>query len=159
MRRKNEELAQACRDKSRRLLQTQELYDKVKRKAEISQIQRAASDAVDTSLHVAPQLHKYQQRQNLDLNTQPAFRLNCDRTEAFGLDSGISTAMSRGIDEDRWPSGARIAHCRSVPKTRQPFQSDNHVQPGISTARVVPMCVRDWAMVRLLESLAMQLIR
>ncbi|KAJ6443120.1 nucleoside diphosphatase [Purpureocillium lavendulum] len=35
MRRKNDELAQAYKDKSRKLLQTQELYDRVKRKVEM----------------------------------------------------------------------------------------------------------------------------
>lgn len=52
--RKNEELAQAFREKSRRLLQTQELYDKVKRKAEMGDIQRAACDAVDSSIISVP---------------------------------------------------------------------------------------------------------
>ena len=51
LRRKNDELVQAYKDKSRKLLQTQELYDKAKRKAEIGLIQRAASDAVDSTLN------------------------------------------------------------------------------------------------------------
>lgn len=50
LRRKNEELAQAYKDKNRKLLQTQELYDKLKRKAMLGHIQDAASDAVDTTL-------------------------------------------------------------------------------------------------------------
>ena len=50
MRRKNEELAAKYHDKNRKFLQIQELYDKVKRQAEKSDIQRAASDAVDASL-------------------------------------------------------------------------------------------------------------
>ncbi|ROW08097.1 hypothetical protein VPNG_06135 [Cytospora leucostoma] len=51
LRRKNDELNQAYKDKSRKLLQTQELYDKLKRRAMLGQIQDAASDAVDTTLH------------------------------------------------------------------------------------------------------------
>lgn len=50
LRRKNDELNQAYKDKSRKLLQTQELYDKLKRRAMLGQIQDAASDAVDTTL-------------------------------------------------------------------------------------------------------------
>lgn len=50
LRRKNEELAQAYKEKNRKLLQTQELYDKLKRKAMLGHIQDAASDAVDTTL-------------------------------------------------------------------------------------------------------------
>ncbi|KUI55206.1 hypothetical protein VP1G_02536 [Cytospora mali] len=50
LRRKNDELTQAYKDKNRKLLQTQELYDKLKRKAMLGQIQDAATDAVDTTL-------------------------------------------------------------------------------------------------------------
>ncbi|KKY36006.1 putative e3 ubiquitin-protein ligase ccnb1ip1 [Diaporthe ampelina] len=50
LRRKNEELSQAYKEKNRKLLQTQELYDKLKRKAMLGHIQDAASDAVDTTL-------------------------------------------------------------------------------------------------------------
>ncbi|KAK8052169.1 cyclin [Apiospora rasikravindrae] len=45
---KNAELAQAYKDKNRKLLQVQELYDKLKRKAMLGQIQDAAEDAVDS---------------------------------------------------------------------------------------------------------------
>lgn len=51
LRRKNEELAQAFRDKSRKHSQTQELYDKLKRRVMLGQVQNAASDAVDHTIH------------------------------------------------------------------------------------------------------------
>lgn len=54
LRRKYDELAQAYKDKNRKLLQAQELYDKLKRKAMLGQIQDAASDAVDTTLQGGP---------------------------------------------------------------------------------------------------------
>jgi E3 ubiquitin-protein ligase CCNP1IP1 len=47
LQRKNEELLQAYREKSRKYLQTQELYDKLKRRAMLGQVQNAASDVVD----------------------------------------------------------------------------------------------------------------
>lgn len=53
LRRKNEELAQAFRDKSRKHSQTQELYDKLKRRVMLSQVQNAASDAVDHTIHTS----------------------------------------------------------------------------------------------------------
>lgn len=52
--RKNEELTQAYKEKNRKLLQTQELYDKIKRKAMLGQIQDAAEDAIDSTLHGSP---------------------------------------------------------------------------------------------------------
>ncbi|KAL7951128.1 hypothetical protein V8C42DRAFT_138701 [Trichoderma barbatum] len=55
LQRKNDELAEIIRDKSRKLSQTQELYTKVKRKAELGQIERAACDAVDNSIRSVPQ--------------------------------------------------------------------------------------------------------
>ena len=51
--RKNEELAQAFKEKSRKLLQTQELYDKLKRKAMLGQMQDAASEAIDSTIQAA----------------------------------------------------------------------------------------------------------
>ncbi|KAH9897305.1 hypothetical protein F4778DRAFT_255454 [Xylariomycetidae sp. FL2044] len=53
MRKKNEELAQAFKEKNRKLLQTQELYDKLKRKAMLGQLQDAAENAVDSTIHEA----------------------------------------------------------------------------------------------------------
>ena len=53
LRRKNEELAQAFRDKSRKHSQTQELYDKLKRRVMLGQVQSAASDAVDNTIHAS----------------------------------------------------------------------------------------------------------
>ncbi|KAI1336042.1 cyclin B1 interacting protein-like protein 1 [Xylariaceae sp. FL0016] len=51
LRKKNEELALAFKDKNKKLLQTQELYDKLKRKAMLGQMQDAAEHAVDSQLH------------------------------------------------------------------------------------------------------------
>jgi E3 ubiquitin-protein ligase CCNP1IP1 len=53
--RKNNEIFVAYREKNKKLLQTQELYDRVKRRAELGQIQIAASDAVDSTLEAAAQ--------------------------------------------------------------------------------------------------------
>ena len=53
LRRKNEELVQAFRDKSRKHSQTQELYDKLKRRVMLGQVQNAASDAVDNTIHAS----------------------------------------------------------------------------------------------------------
>ncbi|OTB14151.1 hypothetical protein K445DRAFT_23932 [Daldinia sp. EC12] len=51
LRRKNDELAQAYKEKNRKLLQIQELYDKLKQRAMLGQMQDAAEDAVDSALH------------------------------------------------------------------------------------------------------------
>ncbi|KAF9772167.1 hypothetical protein IL306_010137 [Fusarium sp. DS 682] len=50
LRRKNDDISRAYKVKSRKFLQLQELYDKFKRKAELGQIERAASVAVDSTL-------------------------------------------------------------------------------------------------------------
>ncbi|PHH60821.1 hypothetical protein CDD81_1118 [Ophiocordyceps australis] len=54
LRRKNEEFAQAYKEKNNKLLQTQELYDKVKRRAEIGHIQQAVTEAVDSTFNGPP---------------------------------------------------------------------------------------------------------
>lgn len=50
LQKKNEELSQAYKEKNRKLLNTQELYDKLKRRLMLGQIQDAASDAVDATI-------------------------------------------------------------------------------------------------------------
>lgn len=51
LRKRNEELSQAYKEKSRKLLNTQELYDKLKRRLMLGQIQEAASDAVEATIN------------------------------------------------------------------------------------------------------------
>lgn len=59
LRQKNEELIQAFRDKNRKLLQTQELYDKLKRRDMLGQVQNAASDAVDHTIQASVTANRY----------------------------------------------------------------------------------------------------
>lgn len=47
---KNHELAQSLHAKSKQQAHTQELYDKLKRRDQMSQVQNAASDAVDQTI-------------------------------------------------------------------------------------------------------------
>ncbi|TQV93023.1 NEDD8-activating enzyme E1 regulatory subunit [Cordyceps javanica] len=61
-RKKNEELSKAYKEKNRQLSQTQELHDKLRHTVEMGNIQRAATDAIDSrfqqqpsSRHFAPQ--------------------------------------------------------------------------------------------------------
>lgn len=61
-RRKNEELAQALREKTRKHLQTQELYDRLKRKGMLGQVQSAAFDAVDHTIQASAAASRYEDR-------------------------------------------------------------------------------------------------
>lgn len=117
LRRKNEELIHAHREKNKKLLQTQELYDKVKRKAEMTQIQRAASDAVDSSLQQASQGYSqgfdgnYHARDLEDQHSVPTFGQN-HRLNSLGPPIGpVMGGMNSGImrskppqlgDDNRW---------------------------------------------------------
>lgn len=51
LQKKVDNLTQAYKDKNRNFLQVQELYDKLKQKAMLGQIQGAAEEAVDSTLH------------------------------------------------------------------------------------------------------------
>ncbi|KAI3323567.1 hypothetical protein HD806DRAFT_522710 [Xylariaceae sp. AK1471] len=52
LRKKYDELLQTFKEKNRKLLQTQELYDRLKRKAMLGQVQDAAEDAVESTLQI-----------------------------------------------------------------------------------------------------------
>ncbi|KAF4496887.1 E3 ubiquitin- ligase CCNB1IP1 [Fusarium agapanthi] len=99
LRRKNDEISRAYKDKSRKVMQLQELYEKVKRKAELGQIQRAASDAVDSTLQTTQMNSGYE----VNLPTQshaesippPAF------SQSHRIDiSGMNTGLSRNYTSD-----------------------------------------------------------
>lgn len=62
LRRKNEELVQAFREKNRKLLQTQELYDKLKRRDMLGQVQNAASAAVEHTIQASVNAGRYVDR-------------------------------------------------------------------------------------------------
>ncbi|KAL7276980.1 hypothetical protein RUND412_000017 [Rhizina undulata] len=55
LRRKNHELMEGWREKGRKLAQTQDLYDKLKRRTLISQVRHAASESVDNTLLMSSQ--------------------------------------------------------------------------------------------------------
>lgn len=59
LRRKNEELALALREKSRKQMQTQELYDKLKRRDLLGHVQNAASDAVEHTVQASVAANRY----------------------------------------------------------------------------------------------------
>ncbi|KAM0499778.1 hypothetical protein ACHAP8_005386 [Fusarium lateritium] len=93
LRRKHEEISQAYKEKSRKVLQLQELYDKVKRRAELGQIQRAASDAVDHTLQAAQLDPGYSGNMtaqgNIENNRAPVFGQS-HRVNVSGMNNGAS---------------------------------------------------------------------
>lgn len=62
LRRKNEEIAQAYKEKSRKQMQTQELYDKLKRLSMLGQVQDAASEAVDDNIQASISRNRFADR-------------------------------------------------------------------------------------------------
>ncbi|RSL55603.1 hypothetical protein CEP54_009304 [Fusarium duplospermum] len=91
LKRKNDEIGQALKEKSRRVNQLQELYDKVKRKAELGQIQRAAEDAVDSTLEAS------QLNQSLG-GDNPTQRVpESDNTPAFNQRRVNGLEMNKGM--------------------------------------------------------------
>ena len=77
LKRKNEELTQVLREKSRKLLQTQELYDRLKRRAMLGQVQDAASDAVDDTIQASATAKSFVDRvrtENQRPSSHPTFQ-------------------------------------------------------------------------------------
>ncbi|KAL7814302.1 hypothetical protein V8C44DRAFT_326332 [Trichoderma aethiopicum] len=118
LQRKNDELAEAFKDKSRKLFQTQELYTKVKRKAELGRIERAASDAVDSSLRSVPppvmnnqEAHPFLPPQFHDPNERSypsGHGLRFDATAFVPGLSGLNTQQH--APEGQWPRKRTPSH-------------------------------------------------
>ena len=99
LRRKNDELGQALRDKSRKYSQTQELYDKLKRRAMLGQVKNAAFDAVDHTIQASavnnrfieqtPSSDPSLRRQPLSTNLQG----NAMQTPRFNTNAGNLPSM------------------------------------------------------------------
>lgn len=106
LRRKNEELSLAYKEKNRKLLQTQELYDKLKRKAMLGHIQDAASDAVDNTLHSG---------QNPGARLTEVF----ENHDAFGMQYGTPFGAPRFTD--------RVEHLAAAPPQSRmvPLEAQN----------------------------------
>lgn len=110
MRKKNEELANAYKEKTRRLLQVQELYDKAKRKAEMGSLERAANDAVDMNLHNG---YAGIEASNADFYNQmkeanyPFRDFSSARGDSSGMNTGVQRSrISSRVDPTRWSTGA-----------------------------------------------------
>ncbi|CAG7562448.1 unnamed protein product [Fusarium equiseti] len=94
LRRKHEEVSQAYKEKSRKVLQLQELYDKVKRRAELGQIQKAASDAVDHTLQVTQLDQGYAGNMTVPSNVENNPALAFGQNHRIDI-SGMNTAAAR----------------------------------------------------------------
>lgn len=103
LREKHEELINAYREKNRKLLLTQELYDKLKKRSMLGQVQNAASDAVDYTIQESVTTGRFVDRlgnQNHRLQQVPVFS---DEHDHAGIQShthngcgGLSMAPPSG---------------------------------------------------------------
>lgn len=124
IRRKNDELTQAYREKHRRFLQAQELYDRVKRQAEMGTLQQAASDAVDHTVAEVDMLASQafdRGNQSRDLDTLPPVPIF--GTHRGNVQSNMNTGAPRSrpgqmrgqVGEDTsWRAREMPPHCKRV---------------------------------------------
>ncbi|KAF5018855.1 hypothetical protein F66182_9147 [Fusarium sp. NRRL 66182] len=133
LRRKNEELSQAYKEKSRKVLQLQELYDKVKRKAELGQIQRAASDAVDSTLQTTQHDQSYCGRGSIQSHSEshppPAFGQGY-RPDISEMNTGLPRSYPNVTREDsHWPRLGGVSRVDTTGTSVSDLR-----RPGIGTA-------------------------
>jgi len=101
LRRKNEELIQAFREKSRKQLQTQELYDKLKRRAMLGQVQNAAGDAAEHTIQASVTANRFVDRvgNQPQRPIQPQLpNMQTGNVHPGTAPSGNNTASSRARD-------------------------------------------------------------
>lgn len=122
-RRKNDELARTLREKTRKQLQTQELYDKLKRKSMLGQVQNAAIDAVDETIHASVGPNRYSDvgAVNNDLSPPHPPQFVTQQYLNQDLASGLGNSMSmappppiqeRRISADTWIGPGKNQHLR-----------------------------------------------
>ncbi|KAI9787420.1 MAG: hypothetical protein M1835_002687 [Candelina submexicana] len=108
LQKKNHELVEAFREKSRKHIQTQELYDKLKRRTLLSQVQNAASDTVDQAIHsssgnrFSDRLGNNPERQYTEfLNERPTFNPH-QTTDSEGSGGGRGRRASMAPPLHGW---------------------------------------------------------
>jgi E3 ubiquitin-protein ligase CCNP1IP1 len=99
-------MAQAFRDKNKKLMQTQELYDKLKRKTMMGQMQHAAEDAVDSSFNCVNSLQNVGQgpslaedRASLGFNQEIGTTLNQSHKLQPDTQSNGNAYSSQGLNQ------------------------------------------------------------
>ncbi|KAI0539266.1 hypothetical protein GGR58DRAFT_524801 [Xylaria digitata] len=126
LRKKYEELLQTCKEKNRKLLQTQELYDKLKRKAMLGQVQDAAEDVVESTLQ-APLISN----NGIEPQEIPYFQA---RDTVYGQSTSIYE-KSQGMNTYNYPQANIPPHAGNWPRTAG-AQSDVPLTPSTHRQRI-----------------------
>ncbi|KAI0193207.1 hypothetical protein EV127DRAFT_489110 [Xylaria flabelliformis] len=127
LRKKYEELLQTCKEKNRKLLQTQELYDKLKRKAMLGQVQDAAEDAVESTLQ-APLVNN----NGVEPQDFPYFQ---SRDTFYGQSASSLHGKQQGIGTYNHPQANVPPHIGNWPRTFG-AQADIPITPSTHRQRV-----------------------
>jgi len=93
---KHEELIQAYREKNRKLMQSQELYDKLKRRERLGHVQGAAADAVDDTIQASVAGNRFVDRlgnQNSRPANPPQFSI---QQENFSMQQRTNSGLTMG---------------------------------------------------------------
>lgn len=106
VRRKNEDLTQGMREKTRKHLQTQEMFDKLKRRSMLGQVQSAASHAVDDTIQASVAAHRYADRVGDPGQRQPPPPLFAPQQTASQQHSG-PTSNSHNVESRHRIDGER----------------------------------------------------
>ncbi|KAM0238960.1 hypothetical protein ACHAP5_008466 [Fusarium lateritium] len=150
LRRKCDELSRAYKEKGRKVLQLQELYDKVKRKAELGHIQRAASDAVDSTIQATQLEHGYgdgmppqghiegHAEGHTKGHTMPVFN-HSHRVDVSGMNTGLPRNFSTVSREGaQWPRLGGSPHLNTSGTPINGFRRPGHGGASIPQGTSLP---------------------
>ncbi|RDL29719.1 Cyclin [Venustampulla echinocandica] len=128
VRRKNEDLTQAMREKTRKHLQTQEMFDKLKRRSMLGQVQNAASDAVDDTIQASVAANRYADRIGNPNQRPPPPPLFAPQQTSSQQYSG-PTSIPHNVASQHRMDGNREANWTlfSSQEGMQPHQSDQEL--------------------------------
>ncbi|KAI9736390.1 MAG: hypothetical protein M1818_006123 [Claussenomyces sp. TS43310] len=124
LRQKNDELMQAYNHKSRLHNQTQELYDKLKRKAMLGQVRSAATDAVEHVIQPSAISNRYIDRNvNLDNRYEQPHAASIMQPQMEGTGNSPMVRRSpttHALINDRWTGIASQENRQTVDLTQTP---------------------------------------
>ncbi|RKF62916.1 E3 ubiquitin-protein ligase CCNB1IP1 [Erysiphe neolycopersici] len=138
LRQKNRDLAQQLRERTRKHHETQELYDKLKRRTLLGHVQDAASEAVEQTIQNSLTANRYvdaSNNQNINIPPPPLFSSNQPRS-MLNMETSFGRNMSnRPLANASFPSYLRPGHVQTnqmqTPSTHRTKFPHGKLQPQV----------------------------
>ncbi|KAH6676297.1 cyclin B1 interacting protein-like protein 1 [Halenospora varia] len=155
LRRKNEEITQALREKSRKQLHAQEMYDRLRRQNNLGQVQNAASEAIGNVIqasvtatrhgnrtesqdHLPPAPPVFSSQRSMQLPNQTVMQNNMAPPIRSNREDTWAGFSIQGSTQPNLPIQTPSTHRQPLRPSHQQFQTQQQPTPRLDVANFQP---------------------